>query len=491
MSFTRLLLFSTVVFSLVLINSSTNAQQFDEIAKWVPESANALVMVRSKKILESPIAKKENWKLERLKQFKSGASFIPPEVDRFLMASQVDFEYADPIWQIAIFERLDKKLDVVKISERIGGNLEKVADHDAVALPNDAYAVKLDDVLLGAMVPANRQATARWLRKGNKATQAKVSPYLTEAVKFADKNADIIVAFDFSDSMNLDLIKQRIGAAGICEKSDLDSVCEAVATVKGATLGITIKDKISAAIKVDFDGSPDALTKDGKAILISALTENGLMIDDFSEWESKVMDDHMVISGPLSDAGLRQIGILIEHPIAADFVSSDPYGDESVDMKTRSKQYFDAVHHLLDEMQDKKAKALTTYAKWFEKYAKKVDDLSVVNVDPKVIEFGTYVSDSFREVAMRLLDTNYQKAQAQQRFADRGYTNSSNYRGRYGYGRGGYRNSYFYNNSRNRARVSGQARLAGQKEALEIINQLESEAAKVRKEMSTKYNFDF
>ena len=415
----RRLFFSALC--VLLIFQTASAQQFDEISKWVPETANALVMVRAGKILDSKIAKDENWKVERIRQFKSGASFIPPDVERFLMASQVDFEFAEPVWQIAIFEHLDQKIDIVKVSERIGGKLEKISGRDAVVLPNDAYAIKIEDSLLGAMVPANRQMTARWVRKGASATSSTVSPYLTQAVKYADKNADIIVAFDLTDSVNIDFIKERIGASEICEKKDLNSVCQAVANVRGVTLGVTISDKISAAIRVDFDGDPTPLVDVGKTILSSALTENGLMIDDIKSWDSKMEGDKMVISGPLSESGLRQIGTLIEHPIAADFVSKDPYGGETVDVKTRSKQYFDSVKHLIDEMQDKEAKALTTYAKWYDKYAKRIDELSVINVDERMLEFGTYVSDAFRDISMRLLDTNMQKVRTQQRFGDRGY----------------------------------------------------------------------
>ncbi len=467
--------------------SFSQSQNFEATAKWIPDSANAIVLVRSNEIFNSPLAKQENWKTEHIRQFKSGASFIPLAVDQFMMASQVDFEFAEPVWQIAIFERSDNQVDIVKISERIGGKLEKVADHDAVVLPNDAYAIKIDDGTLGAMVPANRQLTARWLRKGKSSASARTSPYLSQAIKFADKNAHIIVAFDFSDSISFDVVKERIGGAGICKDSDLDAVCQAVAQLKGATLGITITDKINAAIKVDFSSPPSALDSNGKAILVSALTDNGLMIDDINEWESKISGSQMMFSGPLSNAGLRQIGILIEHPIAADFVSNDPYGDDTVDVKTRTKQYFDSIQHLLEDMEGKEAQALKTYAKWFEKYAKKIDDLSVVNVDPRALEFGTYVADSFREISMRLLDTNIQKVQTQSRYADRGYTTTGYYR--YGYGR--YRSGYYYNNSRNRARVSGQARLAGEKAAMEIVNQIQSESAKVRKELSQKFNFDF
>ena len=176
--------------------ANTAHAQFDEATRWIPPSANSIVLVRAKEIFKSKKAQSERWSTERIKAFKSGAAFIPPVVERFLMAAQLDFEFMDPVWQVAIFENgAESPVNMVEVSKRVKGNLDTISGYEALVLPNDAYAVKINDLTLGAMVPANRQVTSRWL--GNKRATANLPSYLEQAVKFADKNAHVIVALIF------------------------------------------------------------------------------------------------------------------------------------------------------------------------------------------------------------------------------------------------------------------------------------------------------
>ena len=82
-----------------------------------------------------------------------------------------------------------------------------------------------------------------------------------------------------------------------------------------------------------------------------------------------------------------------------------------MDMKTSSMQYFGSIQTLIKELRSKDFQAMTTYSKFFDKYARQIDNLSVLNVDPVVLSYGTYVADSFREVSGGLLDVNLQKVE--------------------------------------------------------------------------------
>ncbi len=162
---------------------------------------------------------------------------------------------------------------------------------------------------------------------------------------------------------------------------------------------------------MDFSGSPATIASSGKEILLTALKRNGLMVDDFENWDMQVKPKELLLTGTLSSEGMRQIGMLIEHPLTVDFTGSAGAGSAGaeVDMKTRSIQYFTNVEQLTDELRNRSAKGLGTYAKWFDKYAREIDKLSVLNVDPVVVDYGQYVASSFRDISGSLLDSNYQK----------------------------------------------------------------------------------
>ncbi|MCH2180470.1 MAG: hypothetical protein MK108_00565 [Mariniblastus sp.] len=478
---------------------SVSAQaQFDNAAKWVPQSANTLVMVRTQEIFKSEIAQKQYWQAKKSQAFNAGASFLPPDTKRLLLGAQMDFEHMEPIWEVAVFEKAGDALNIVDVSERVKGNLDSIDGNPAIVLPNDAFLVKVNDSTLAAMTPANRQMTSRWVRS-SKMGRMNLSPYLTQAVQFADDNADIIVAFDFHDVVSHKELKKRLETAGVCKDEDLDGVCDTLMTIQGITLGITVNDKITGAFKIDFKGSPATLAASGKDILLAALKRNGLMVDDFESWDMQVKPNELLMTGALTSEGMRQIGSLIEHPLVVDFAGSGGAGsgEPEVDMKTRSLQYFTSVAQLTHELDNRNYQSMATYAKWYDKYARQIDRLSVLNVDPAVVDYGQYVASSFRDIAGSLLDSNYQKNVDQQQFSDTepyGYQWSgaygSGYYGRWGRYSGKY-NSNYNKNTRNRQIAGARANEAGENRAKAIVREIDAETSKVRNAMSKKYNTNF
>ena len=214
------------------------------------------------------------------------------------------------------------------------------------------------------------------------------------------------------------------------------------------------------------------------------------MIDDFRDWTLLLKENRLQMAGSLSEEGLRQIGSLIEHPMVADFVASEYAGDSGVDMKTRTIQYFNSIQVVDEELRRKRAKGLDTYAKWFDRYARQIDKLSVRNVDPVMLDYGSFVANSYRDITALLLDKEYDRVQGRSQFADTNLNPNrnmdaggggiavsgyGNYAAR-GYGSWGpnfgYRRSYHSErnrNIRNRQMVSGQKRLEGANQAKEVM----------------------
>ena len=479
------------LFSLVLVvslMSATSAQaQFEKDAKWIPESANCVVMVQSRKILDSQIGKMEKWASDQSKRFRSGAAFIPPSVDRFLIASQVDFDFLESVFHVGVFVNKGPAIDMVNVSKRIKGNIETIADKDALVLPNNTYLVQIDNSTLVSMTPSNRQLTTRLLQKKMSGSM-NVSPYLTEAVKFADSNADVIVAFDLNGVLNPEEIAKRLTDSGAVDASVAEIHAKTLSTIRGLTLGVTVRDKISGSIKVDFTDSPADLAAVAPKILITALEKNGLMIDDFKQWTQSVSGNQIRFNGPMTSEGLRQVGSLIHQPIANDFVSdsSGSGGVPEVDMLTRTKQYFGDVEHVFEMIQRKDLEQLNTYSKWFSRYARDIDGLSVLGVDPAMAAYGTYVSNAFRDISGGL-DSSY--LDRNKSVAAQGFSGPGGGRFNYGYGYGTLNGR---NYTRNARRAAGSIKTAeGANDAKTVMREIEGETAKVRKAMSEKYNTNF
>lgn len=467
---------TSLILSSLFLSGSVCQAQLDGATQWVPNGANMIVLVRSRDIFASDVAMAQGWKKKAKHAFDAGASKIPPSVAQYLIASQMDLEYMEPVWQVAVFESRTN-VDLVSVSKEIGGNLDMLDGDQSLALPNDAILVRVSDKTIASMTPANRQAATRWLKR-SKGSQHEMSSYLSAAVKFADNNAQIIAAIDFEHIISPDAMEKKLKGSKLISAADVAEASILLSEMKGITFGVTFLDSVTGAIKVDFNKKPDLFAANGKQIVIEALKVNGMMIDDVENWKASINGNQLLLRGPLSTEGLRNVSMLIEHPLHAEFGYET---DTTVDAKTKTLQYFKSVEELVNTVRKSKTSSLSVYAKWFDRYARQIDDLSVLNVDEDVVEFGQNTADTFRQISGILLQGDYNRMTARTNAGDTGYYNNSYYRG--------YRSRY--NNRTYTRRVDADARMEGGNKAREVMRGLDSTAAKLRKELTQKYKIDF
>ena len=467
----------------MFLMGQTSVAQFEKLTKWIPDNSNTLVLVRVDQIFNSQLAKDQNWKQQHGTANQSGIDFLPMSTKRFVVATEMDFEYMEPLWTASVYEKSGGELDITKFCNKLTGKIESVNGFDAMVLNNDVHLVKVAGNLAASIAPANHQNTSRWLQSRSLGAP-NLSSYLQDAVNYADKNADVIVAMDLKDVLGKDEIRARLEQFSSVDKADLDAATDILTMLQGITLGITFTDRITAAIKIDFASDPSRLDGKAKSLLLEALGANGLMIDDFEHFDINQDGNHFKLAGTLSPEGMRNIGVLINHPVKDAIGFGNSELTEELSVGTNSKRYFDEIESLIEEFRGKpEVKNLNIYATWFERYARKIDQISVISVDEELIKYSQFVSNRFREISGLLRSTELTKT--------RQTTNLQNwsYSSRYG-GYGGYSN-YYYDNTRNRLIASSVVRQQGVNSAREIINEISQESARVRKEMSVKYNVPF
>ena len=172
------------------------ADEFQDLVNKIPRSANAVVLLNMEKAKNSPFGLKEDWSAKIEQAFEDGLVRVPPQAKRFVLASQIDFEFMEPLWEAAVIE-LDEDLSSTDIEKMRHGTLDTIEGLPAIARPNDTYLVKLAPKLVGAMGPANRQAVVRWIRDIRKPLPPPLSPYLQKAAVYSDKaGSEIIMAID-------------------------------------------------------------------------------------------------------------------------------------------------------------------------------------------------------------------------------------------------------------------------------------------------------
>ena len=472
--------------------------QFGALSRRIPNGANAIVVLNIEKIHQSPLAQEQNWRAQQENAAAAGLTILPPSADQFIMAAKMDYDFMEPVWETAL-ARLHYEPDLPKFAARFGGTVDRVADRNAVRLPDDSYAVQLSKTVVACMRPGNRQSVARWLRSTNTTQGQVLSPYLKEAIAFAEKvGTPIIMAMDLQDVMAPELVRERLQNLEAMKDSklDLDNVVKALSSIRGVTLGITIRDKIHGAIKVDFAEDVTFLQDVAKPILLEVLSNQSAMINEFVDWNVTVAGSRVQIGGELYRSGMQRIMSVLDAPAilrqAAESTSPADGPNEETLQRLASQQYFNTVVGFVDDLQNKDKKTLGQVGIWCGRYANKIGGLPLLNVDPKLLDYGGYVSNEFRQAESVLRG-------AGGRSRVRQLNAPAQYRGVGRWGSDGWYGTRFYGGyvesprleAQNRARIRTEERVRGAGSARSVMQDINAATYEIRREMTDKYQVEF
>ena len=479
---------------LLFIQSQPARAQFEPLAAKVPATANAITLLDAKRLLDSPLAKREGWKDKYEQAFASGLVSIPPTMQRMILAAELDYEYMKPQWELAVGE-LSESRSAAQIARLTKGTLDPIGDVPAVALREDSYIAELGQKRLGAMAPANRQAVARWLREVQSRTAPALSSYLKGSLVASDQS-QIVMAFDLEDAIPPDVIRAKLASseAIASKKIDVDAAAKALGGIRGLAVEVAVTDGAYGRLRVHFGGDATALAPAALPLLLEILGDLGARISDVESWKVTAEPQRITFNGPLSKDGMKRVFSLIDSPTSA-ILASDPSQQSQSNQPSAqayaSQQYFKSLTSVLDDVrtESKEAKTFGQNALWFDKWARRIDRLPIVNVDNHLLNFGRAVSGALRDMAASMRGIGINSAARSAQIYQTVTTDSSGYVGPWG---GGY--SYFTewrNVDGERRAVRADERAKGALSARDIGRAIENETAKVRQAMSQKYSIPF
>jgi hypothetical protein len=471
------------------------AAQFEELAAKVPITANAIVLLDGQKLLASPLAVKEGWKAKYEEAFASGLVTIAPDTRRMIIGTQLDYEHMNPLWQVVVAD-FDRDRTVVEMARRTRGDIDKVNDLDAIVLSDNSIAVQFAPTQLGVMAPANRQSVARWVRDAEASKTPALSDYLKGTLT-ASKTSQVVIAFDLEDAVPQSVIRSKLAA---CEtlagkNVDLEKAAFALGGLRGMVLEVAITETSNGRLMVHFSRDASVLAPFAKPMLLEVLGNMGAMIDDIAEWKVTTEPQRFTFAGPLSESGRRRVLSLIDHPTAA-LIASGDQGSRNQDPGQSkeayaTQQYFKSLMKITDDLREKgkDAKTFGQHAMWLDNWARRIDRLPILDVDPEMLQYGNYLTARMRDAASSLKGIGIKSAA---RSAQVYNTYSTSVYAGGGYGYGGY--SYYtqYNNvGGERRAIRQEEKAAGATSALGIRQEVENETKKIRQAMTQKYKINF
>ena len=388
---------------LAFSNSVSAADAFD-LLKFIPPQANTVAIINTQAILASPRSVKEGWAKMEHTEYLAGAVPLNPLVERMVLAKEINPDSPSSGGTLGVIPML-KPIDLPKLAKRIGGTETTVNGEPAVLSPTGVYYVKLGDSLLGSVRTDNKQEIGRWLRYVKTAKESMLTKPLNAAV-FASPSSHITIAVDADDLFQ----DHEIDVAVALAKSIQTSADQAryIAKFFKGIKGIIFTANITAEgimAKVKFESSSMDLNIEPdfvKAFAIETMGRHGAELQDMQTAKATKTDGGVVLAFQVSDAELGRVMSLVLPPAA--IPDRDAKGIEvapSAPNAQSTLKYFNAVNGIIDDLQKQNAKAVdyTKTALWHETAANKIEQLSMIGVDKKVIEYAQGTAHRLRMIA--------------------------------------------------------------------------------------------
>lgn len=506
---TRLLMAAIIAGAICLTpDSSISAQEMTmmEMAKKMPNGINSIMSVNVERIINSAIAGKEGWNDSHAGKLASGLIFVPDNSKHVLVGAIMDWDSFHPR-ETYVLVTMDNVPPIDIIRQVTDGTVDTVMDFQVVQTNHDRYIVRIDDNLAGGMRPAIRQSFTRWLGGLKQGSEPRIRDYLEQGLGYADElGTEVVLAFNLENSVSRSRVMDRIRDSDVIRENSLNAadVSKQVASVRGLTLGITVRDGIYGAVKIEFSEDISSLKPVAKELAAAVFNRAGLHIDEFDTWQVESDDKQVKLSGEMSRESFQKVLSIVDagsHD-STQYASSD---DESYDGPAGvTKKYFDTVNSMIDSLQPRLSagQAYTRNANWLKRYADKMDELGTLNVDPQMVDYGDFVSQSFRDASMLLIQTN-ESSQEKNRNLIAAGARSGGSGGRGGWGHsynryGWYGGASGYHRRRtggDGSRLRSAARQNSKGEAIvsvnEVFNQISAERRNTRQTMTDKFGVQF
>lgn len=379
-----------LVLAAALAATPAPAVEGDELAKYLPESVNAVAVLNVRTILRTQRAEREGWAKGDQMEFLAGAIPIHPSVERILLATEFAPHRAGDAPTLAVIP-LREPIDLDKLAKLRGGEITSIAGEDVLVCPDDVnYLVPLADNVLGAIRTDHKPDVAKWIKHAKDARRSPLSTYLTAHLYRTGRPNHVFVGVDTEDLIGPKKAKALVALSpALKDNPDAAAIETFVGGLRGVRFTANIRnDGIDARIFLDGRTEPRFKPQAAKAFVTDLLERNGAMLEDVIGATPTIDARSVVLSFKINDADLAKVLSVFTLPV-------HNIGDEvpvvGADVNPDiTRRYFRAVNQITDGVRRRNVNLddLGRTALWHETAAHRIEALSVLGVDPAVVAFG-------------------------------------------------------------------------------------------------------
>ena len=373
----------------------------DPIA-WLPAEINAVARINVAEVYQTPLARKEGWIKKATESFIQQESFIPPGTRQILVGAEL--ELTDNLRSLRKFSVIvpDSQFTLEKLSLWLPSGISTFSGKPSSQFGNDGYVVDVGDGNWLVSESSSRQVMSRWLRNGPTPGGSRLSPYLKTALNSKENSAQLILAIDLQDNFSAAEIGQELKSTGwFSSESAAKNAAEVLETVKGITIAIAVDTERKGTATLEFGKDATVLKPVLEKLVAAVMNRVGAASEDVQGWKWTVNGSRVTGTGSVSQGEAREMLSILEPPSITQAISESSSNSQTVPtandrMARTSLSYCKSVQVLLNDLRTTLKKERDNHALHFERYARKIDDLPMLNVDPALLNFGANVSGSLR-----------------------------------------------------------------------------------------------
>ena len=443
-----------------------------------------------KRLLErtpSPVNAISYMHVPSLKKLMTDANMpndLTDNVEEVWLVSDLDAGSLRPRWE-AGYSILRRDIDADAIATMVGGYVDTVIGQKVVWSPRQSYLVPLEDRRLGFLRPANRSMLSEWISPN---ANVSYSEYLNQQSKQPEEYLSLMLSVELKDAFSPLPIQQRLEDYSSLKAQKPETVASILASVKGVSIIIGRRSLAECIFVAEFEKSPASLVPIANELLAEMLDRNGTAAPEVLSWKVKADGNKLSFQGSILEVTLDGVlGIFSLDREAANLANSmgrriELDSTSSDQTAYITKHYFDEVGKIVERTRQHRSQSTGGLAKWNDQQARRIDELSTLNVDPQVVDYAANVAELLRGNALGIRTTNIAAGQVNARQnVSRGYYGNGYY--------SGYNNAYDV--AASKRATNARARGSAYTDYKSILSQIDQMTADLRRAMTEKYKMQF
>ena len=472
-----------IVFSLAICLTFVTApvevqgNPWKEMLLSLPAEANAVALIDLDQ-LRNAVTEKGNDQ-EMAPVIERIDKIVPRTIRRMVIAASVNLDTLEADWEVSV-GNITKSRSIENLAESLDGYVDEIEKEKVVRSKRGFYVRMVDPSKIGLLQPADRRLLSKWIRNTK---DFALAPALAEVVDKPHDRDALFLALDLTDAISRRAVRDRLETSELpnLPSRDFDRAANDVSSVRLISFSASVQHGLRGRCSVQFAHKPSLSADVLKGLLLEVLDRRGATMPDLATWNARVEEFSLILSGPLSAGGMDDVvsflsspGLLSHQELNISHAEESRSDSPDQQAARATKAYFHSVTSIVDRLRNGSAKTQGQRAMWNDRYARQIDQLPILYVDPEMLDFGSKVSVLLRGSGRVIRESNLQVGASKNQSS----YNDGNY--------------YAVNdNQAYNAQLQAHARLKGTGTYLSNLEEIDNRAAAIRRAMTMKYKVEF